>query len=47
VITTAITTKNGRYVRDHDNEDEAWGYIRAFVAVTNDAEWEWWDTDGQ
>lgn len=40
MVTTVITTRNGRYVHDHADVDEAWGYIRAFVCVNNDAEWE-------
>lgn len=40
MVTTIITTKNGRYTKTHEDTTGAWDYIRAFVAVTNDADWE-------
>ena len=40
MVTTIITTRNGRYVKTHESTDYAWSYIQSFVCVTNDAEWE-------
>lgn len=40
MVTTIITTRNGRYIKTHDDTSGAWDYVQAFVAVTNDAEWE-------
>jgi hypothetical protein len=40
MVTTIITTRNGRYTKTHETTEYAWKYIQSFVCVTNDAEWE-------
>ena len=40
MVTTIITTDNGRYIKTHETSDGAWKYVQSFVAVTHDAEWE-------
>ena len=40
MVTTIITTRNGRYTHEHDTYHEAWKYVQAFLAVTPNAEWE-------
>lgn len=37
---SVIRTRNGRYVRDHETYDVAWSYVQAFMAVTQEAEYE-------
>jgi len=40
MVTTIITTRNGRYTHEHDTYHEAWKHVQAFLAVTPNARWE-------
>lgn len=39
MYTTVIETRNDTYTKQHETREDAMLYVRAFVAVTNRAQW--------